>query len=156
MSDVITKASDLADYITARVALIKTADGYNTDIGLSVHRGRLKIDDDMIPCAVIIEGDDQPGDVVNREEIKITQSYVLGGYVKCDPDQPNDAAHLVIKDLKKAIFTGLVVNGGVNFDRKVRSVRYVGRNIGPRSDGKAFVFAVIYIDVEFSETLANA
>lgn len=157
MIDVLNKASDIAEYLTELLEGITIAQGYNTDIGTTVYRGRRKIDDEMIPCAVIIEGDDKPGENTNREAIKITQSYVLGGYVACDPDQPNDAAHLVIKDLKKAIFKGgMLPNGSVNFDRRVQSVKYTGRDIGPRADGKAIVFAVIFIDIDYAETLADA
>jgi hypothetical protein len=149
----LTKASDIAEYLTGLLAQIKVADGYHTDIGLNVYRGRRKIDDDLVPCAVIIEGDDRPGDNTGREEIRIDQSYVFAGYVTCDADNPNDEAHLVIKDLKRVIFG----NGNkTNLGGRVRSVSYEGRDIGPRSDGKAIVMAVIYVDVTFAETLADA
>lgn len=158
MSEVLTQASAIAQYITTLVEDISVVNGYNTDIGLHVYRGRRKIDDEMIPCAVILEGNDSPGDNTSRQSIKITQSYVLGGYVACDPDQPNDAAHLVIKDLKRAIFKldPSLPNASVNFGGRVRSVAYQGRDIGPRADGKAIVFAVIFIDVVYAETLADA
>lgn len=151
MTTPFTKASDIAEYLTGLIQTIKTADGFNTDIGLTVFRGKRKIDDDLVPCAVLIEGEDRVGDNVGREEIKITQSYVLGGYVKCDPDNPNDAAHLIIKDLKKVLFSQGPRMGG-----RVRAISYTGRDIGPRSDGIPIVFAVIHIDIEFAETLADA
>lgn len=154
---VFTKASDIAEHLTSLLAGITVSNGYNTDIGLRVYRGRRRIDDEQIPCAVLLEGNDTPGDNISRESIKITQAYVLGGYTGCDPDNPNDAAHAIIKDLKKAIFKGgLLPNGSVNFDGQVRSVQYRGRDIGPRADGKAVVFAVIFIDITFAETLADA
>jgi hypothetical protein len=151
MTTPFTKASDIANYLTTLIQTIKVVNGFNSDIGLTVFRGRKKIDDDMVPCAVILEGEDRPGDNVGREEIKITQSYVLGGYVKCDPDNPNDAAHMVIKDLKKVIF-----GQGPRMGGRVRAVSYAGRDIGPRADGLPIVFAVIHIDIEFAETSANA
>ncbi len=151
MTTPFTKASDIAEYLTTLIQTIKIADGFNTDIGLTVFRGRKKIDDDMVPCGVIIEGEDRPGDNAGRESIKITQSYVLGGYVKCDPDNPNDDAHLVIKDLKKVLF-----GQGPRMGNRVAAIRYQGRDIGPRADGVAIVFAVINVDIEFAETLADA
>lgn len=157
MTEVFKKAADIAGHLSGLLAEIQVANGYNTDIGLAVYRGRRKIDDEMVPCSVLIEGDDKPGDNVGREEVKITQSYVLGGYVTCDPDQPNDAAHLVLKDIKKALFRKRTLpNGSLNFDGRVRKVEYKGRDIGPRADGKPIVFAVVFIDVEFAETLADA
>jgi hypothetical protein len=105
----------------------------------------------MVPCSVIIEGEDRPGDNVGREEIKITQNYVLGGYVRCDPDHPNDAAHLVIKDIKKVLFGQGPRLGGL-----VRSISYTGRDIGPRADGVPIVFAVVHVSIEYAECLADA
>ena len=151
MTAPLTKASDIAAHLSTLLAGISKVDGCNTDIGVAVYRGLRKIDDDMVPCAVIIEGDDQPGDNVGREEIKVTQNYVLGGYVKCDPDNPNDAAHLVIKDIKKAVF-----GDGPRMGGRVRAVSYQGRDIGPRADGAPIVFAVVHITIEFAETLADA
>ncbi len=151
MTTPFTKASDIAEYLTTLIQKIKIEDGFNTDIGLTVFRGRKKIDDTMVPCGVIIEGEDRPGENVGREEIKITQDYVLGGYVQCSADNPNDAAHLVIKDLKKVIF-----GQGPRLDGRVKSVSYEGRDIGPRADGVAIVFAVIHISIVFAETLADA
>lgn len=109
------------------------------------------VDDDMVPCSVIIEGEDRPGDNVGREEIKITQNYVLGGYVRCDPDHPNDAAHLVIKDIKKVLF-----GQGPRLGGRVRAISYTGRDIGPRADGVPIVFAVVHISIEYAECLADA
>ena len=54
------KSSDIAEYLTAVLQGIRTADGYNTDIGTTVYRGRLKHDEDRVPYAVLIEGEDRP------------------------------------------------------------------------------------------------
>ena len=43
----------------------------------------------------------------------------------------------------------------VTWGRRVRRVKYHGRDIGPRADGAAFVLASIEISVEFAEDLAN-
>lgn len=160
MSTPFTKASDLAVYITQRLALITTANGYHTNIGQSVFRGKRAKVEEQIPCAVIIEGEDHPGDS-GRDSQMIEQDYVVGGYVECDPDNPNDAAHLVIKDLKKVLFgdhggTGRPIGGAHTFGGRVKSVEYKGRDIGPRPDGVAIVFAVVHFTVKFSEILADA
>ena len=151
MTTPFTKASDIADYLASLMAAIKIDDGFNTDIGTTVYRGRRMVDDDMVPCSVIIEGEDKPGDQVSREEIKITQNYVLGGYVRCGPDHPNDAAHKVIKDIKKVVF-----GEGPRMGGRVRAVSYVGRDIGPRADGVPIVFAVVHIAIEYAEKLSDA
>lgn len=155
--EVITKASVLAAHIDSLIADIQIANDYETDIGLRHFRGRLKIDDGQVPCAVLIEGEDRPGDQSGRDALKITQDYVIGGYVRCDPDHPNDAAHAVIRDIKRALFknapNGML--GQQNFDGRVHRVRYVGRDIGPRADGMPIVYAIVHIEVDYAETLAN-
>ena len=47
------KASDIAEYLTTVLQSIRTTDGYNTDIGETVFRGRLKHDEDRVPYSVL-------------------------------------------------------------------------------------------------------
>ncbi|WP_315127204.1 hypothetical protein [Comamonas antarctica] len=157
-----TKASQIAQHLTTLLEGITKANGYKTDIGNFVMRGKRKIDDTQVPCAVIIEGEDKPTSFQGPASQKITQSYVLGGYDHCDADHPNDRAHEILSDIKRAIFT--VENqtrqqqlaGTHTFGGRVKAVTYRGRDIGPRADGVAIVFAVVHIDVEFVEQLTDA
>lgn len=151
MSTPFTKASDIAEYLTTLLAGVTVANGYHTDIGLRVFRGKRSKVEEQIPCAVLIEGEDHPGESAGRESIKIVQDYVVGGYVECDPDNPNDAAHLVLKDIKKVLF-----QQGPRMGNRVTNISYSGRDIGPRPDGVAIVFAVVHISITFAETLADA
>ena len=151
MSTPFTKASDIAEYLTTLLAGVTIANGYHTDIGLRVFRGKRSKVEEQIPCAVLIEGEDHPGESAGRESIKIVQDYVVGGYVACDPDNPNDAAHLVLKDIKKVLF-----QQGPRMGNRVTNITYVGRDIGPRPDGVSIVFAVVHISITFAETLADA
>lgn len=150
--ETITQASVLAAYISELIGQITVANGYNTDIGANLFRGRRKIDEDQVPCSVLIEGLDKPGDQEGRDSIKIVQEYAIGGYVRCDPDNPNDAAHLVLKDIKRAFFSS---QADRNFGYRVKAVEYVGRDIGPRADGENIVFAIVHIHVTYAETLSN-
>ena len=63
---------------------------------------RRKIDDQQVPCAVLIEGEDKPGGAQGAGSQQVTQSYVLGGYAECDPDHPNDRAHEILADIFEA------------------------------------------------------
>lgn len=154
------KASDIAEYLTTVLESIRTADGYNTDIGATVFRGRLKHDEDRIPYSVLIEGEDRPTESENMRDTAITQDFVLGAYLECDPDNPNDAAHAAIKDIKKAVFSSDLarrpVAGARGGNGRVKSLSYKGKDIGPRADGKAIVFAVVHITVTFAEDLLDA
>lgn len=149
----ITRAEDVANEIAARLALVLADNGAETNLGAAVYHGRRRVDDEMIPCAVIIEGEDRPDDRVVGADVSVEQRYVLFAYVPCDPANPNLAAHAAIRDLKRAVF---LTAGKPDryWGRKVRGVRYHGRDIGPRGDGAAFVLAAIEIGVSYVENLA--
>ncbi len=150
----LNRGSDIAAYITSLLEQITKANGYHTDIGLTVMRGRRKIDDSHLPCTVLIEGEDKPDGPTGRTEVALDQDYVVGGYDFCDPNNPNDQGHLIIKDIKKALWNRNTQ--GDNFGRRVKSCKYMGKDIGPRADGEPMIFAVVHLQVRFSETLDDA
>ena len=147
-----TKAGDIAAELATRMARIRLADGFETDIGRDVKRGRRKLPaDDAPPCVVMFEGDDTPTDRPGRIPlVLVQQAYVFDAFDKCDPDNPNDQAHKLIRDMKRVIFAGDATLGAT-----VSKVLYVGRDIGPRPDGVALVQARVMIVVEFVEDLTN-
>lgn len=146
-----TKASEVAAGVAARIAAITKANGYETDIGLRLFKGRRNVDESAVPCAVLIEGADSPTDRPGKlPTASITQRFVIAAYVHCDANNPNDAAHEAIRDIKRAIFAG---DG--NFGGKVLKVSYAGRDIGPRADGVPVVFVTVDIDVDYVEDLTN-
>lgn len=151
MTTIYSKAADIAEGLKARLATITVATGAETDIGLRVFKGRKNIDEEQIPCAVLIEGSDQPTDRPGRMPCaSIKQRYTVAAYVNCDPDNPNDAAHMAIRDIKKAMFRDGGALGG-----RVLKISYAGRDIGPRADGYPAVFVVVHLDVEYVEDLTN-
>jgi hypothetical protein len=157
MSNLLQSADLVAQEIASRMARITVALGAETDIGTTVFRGRRKIDDEMIPCSVLIEGEDAPHGTAGRTvtiDQRVVQRYVLIGYAKCDADNPNDVAHRIIRDLKRSIFRTNGI-GSRNLGGTVKDVSYRGRDIGPRADGVAIVMAIIEIDVDYNEDLAN-
>ena len=153
----ITSAAALAEHITDRLKLVLKANGAETDLGATVFRGRHNIDKDVVPCCVVFEGPDNPVDQPGRSSmtgVQVSPRYVLAAYVPCDPDNPNDAAHAAVRDLKRALFRDSGAPSG-NFGERVRKVTYKGRDIGPRADGVPIVFVTVDIVVEFAEDLAN-
>ncbi|MBP6515100.1 MAG: hypothetical protein KA224_07955 [Steroidobacteraceae bacterium] len=151
---VLNRAEDVAAELKARLLTLTIAQGAETDIGRKVFQGRRKVDDSMLPCVSMIEGDDVPARETNTTTYELAQRYVLFAYLPCDADDPNIAAHAALRDLKRAVFT----TGGrpsVTWGSKVKSVEYLGRDIGPRADGASFVLASIEIAVTFVEALHN-
>lgn len=147
-----TKAADVSAEVIRRLKTILTSNGYETDIGRDVMAGYRKIPgDDRPPCLIVLEGADDVRDQPGRiPSVLISQMYHLDGFDKCDADNPNTKGHAIIRDIKRAIFKGDATLGGA-----VRSVTYIGRDIGPRPDGVALVQARVMISVEFVEDLTN-
>lgn len=153
-------ANDLALAISAKLATITEASdaGYQTNIGSRVMRGRKRIDNTHLPCAVLVERDDKP-EHKGGTNIKIVQPYIIEGHARCDADNPNDMGHKIIADIKKAIFTDKVflddrlVFGPLG--ARAFTITYVGRSIAPREDGIDVVSAAVEIAVEYVEQLSN-
>lgn len=148
---VLTTAAQIAAEIKARLSAITINEGAETDIGSRIFMGRAKIGDDELPCISVIEGQDDPTDQPGRlPAVVLNQLYVINAYLECDADNPNDAAHAAIRDIKRAIY-----KDGSTFGEKVSKVTYRGRDIGPRPDGAAVVQAQVMISIKYAETLAN-
>jgi hypothetical protein len=154
MTQLLQRASDIAAAIETRLAAVLVANGAETDLGRLVLRGRRIPEEDMIPCTVVIEGDDNPDQSTMLTKINNDQRYLLFAFIPCDPDHPNDAANAAIRDLKRAIFR-TAGKPDIRWGNTVRRVRYAGRDIGPRADGAKFVCASIEFVVEYVEDLAN-
>ena len=159
--EIFKKSSDIAEYLTTVLQAIRVTNGYKTDIGATVYRGRLKHDEDRVPYCVLIEGEDRPQENDGgRLDVTLEQDFVLGAYVLCNVDNPNDAAHLAIKDIKKAVFSSALarrpIAGARGANGRVAKLSYRGKDIGPRADGKNIVFAVVHITVTFAEDLLDA
>lgn len=146
-------AGEIAQELSTIIGTIRKTNGYETDIGVKVMRGKRKIEDDEVPCVSIVEGDDNVNQGKSKREpsAEIDQQYMLVGYSPCDPNNPNDEAHKIIRDLKRAIFKE--PDGANSFAKKVRDVQYKGRDIGARADGTAIVMGVIEITVTYVERL---
>lgn len=157
MSQILTSAEAVAGEILARLGAVLVANGYETNLGTKVFAGRRSVDPSMLPCATLIEADDEITDLTNLRlgtpQAEIRQHYVMYAYLDCDPDHPNITAHKAIRDFKRAIFN---TNGSpdATFGRKVREIKYLGRDISPRADGSATVVAAIEITVQFVESLS--
>lgn len=153
---VFLKSAEVAAEIKTRLQGIRLTNGCETDIGAQVFMGRRKLpgEADDVPCTIVTEADDRVDDSPGRRltaQIKVRQEYVIDGFDVCDPNNPNDKGHAMIRDIKRAIFA----NSNRMLDGKVFSVDYMGRDIGPRPDGVALVQARVMIAVTFAEDLSN-
>ena len=149
-------AEAVGQEIALRLAQCTVALGAETDLGVKVFRGRRTVNDDMVPCTAIIEGQDEIEEHENSRtaEARIKQDFVLLAYLMCDPLNPNDVAHKALRDLKRAVFS-TAGTADRTLGGKVKRVRYQGRDIGPRADGAAMVVVALEFSAEFVENLSN-
>lgn len=142
-------AKEIGTALAANLATIVSVNGYKTDMGLRVYKGRRALDDSLIPCVVLAELPDQVADATNQgTTILVTQRYVIEAHVPCDPNNPNDAAHDAIEDIKRMIFRS-------EHHAQIRALNYVGKAILPRQDGSAYVGASVTIECTLKEQLTG-
>lgn len=144
-------ANDIAKAIATRLATIRTAAGYASEMGARVLRGRKRLDASHLPCAVIVE---MGVEILDQRTgaVKVAHKMALEGHSACDANNPNDTGHDLIADIKKAVFSEKLTYGD---DLKAIAVKYVGHSIAPREDGLEVVSALVEITVEYFENLAN-
>lgn len=151
---VFVRSEDVAEEIATRLSTISIANGFETDIGRDVQRGRRKVpSDDEPPCCQLVEVNDEVMDAAGRTQVslvKVSQPFVIDAFDACDSNNPNVQAHKMIRDIKRVLFKGGRTLGG-----KASEVVYMGKDIGPRPDGASLVQARVVIKVSFVEDLAN-
>lgn len=152
-----SKANDIAQGIITRLSAITRADGYATDAGGSVYRGRKAVP--AVPALVLIEPEDliesqaldgssdPAGRVINAQ---IMLPFDIQGIASCEPDEHMSVGHALVADIKRAIFSSDLRFGGL-----ATHTRYVGRVIDPRADGDTTVNVMVQIRVGIVENLAN-
>lgn len=143
-----SKAADIALAVFARASAITITHGYATNIGTTGYRGKKYLDPESLPCFVLVEEADE-GNSRQRGMSLTTTEYVLEGYATCDPDHPNDVGHLIVADLKKAIF-----GSDLTFGQGVTDIVWKGREIEPRDEGSTLVAGRIRFALSYVENLA--
>ena len=151
----LNRAEDIGLEIKSRLERCTAAAGAETDIGRVVYLGQQAISDDVIPCTSVVEGRDDVRGRNSMGQVVVGQPFALLMYLPCDPDNPTVAAHAALRDAKRAIFT---TDGkrDAKWGGRVRAVEYLGKDIGARSDGAAFVLAILEVVVEYVEDPAAA
>jgi hypothetical protein len=161
MADKFLTSADIEDELVTRLTAIRVGAVepagtalYNTDIGARVYRGRRAVDHTQVPCVSIVEADD----VVTRQgtvtQYNVGQKFALMAYVACDPDHPNQAAHAVLRDMKRAVFR-TAGKPDKYLGSRVNEIKYLGRQIAPREDGQRFLVAILEIEVGYVEDVGS-
>lgn len=150
-----SKASELAQGITKALEKITKANGYQTDIGLRVYRGRVTTTLSSVPFVVLKEGKDSVADS-KVTEVVLRQPYIIEGVSACEMDNPNDVGHQILADIKKALFSGTLEKGSkFRFGTVACELEYKGRFIAQREEGSAVVTTTVVIECKYPEDLTN-
>ena len=139
------------------VNLLKNIDGngtYYCDIGERVYKGRFSFDDDdtypLLTVQEVSESNDNPDSPI-LQKVKINKRISVHGLADIsDMNNPNDTAHGLISDIKKAIFSG---DPRLNGD--CISVKYIGSSISAKEDSVTKVSCTVDLAVVYAENLLN-
>lgn len=145
-------AESIARSLDQRLKCIRTADGFETDAGARVFRGKRALTEADVPCIVLVEGPESVSDQ-RDSRVKLAARFIAEAHDRCDAEHPNDRGHALVRDVKRALFGGPRTRGTV-LDGLADSIAYRGKTIGAREDGAALVFASVAIEVHYAEDLA--
>lgn len=145
-----SKANDIAAVIATRLATIRTSNGYETDAGQTVYRGKRNLSAGN--CITLFEGEEDAtrprGEPYTANAI---MHFIAEGVVACDPENPDIAGHKLVADIQKAIFSTDHTLSGL----LASPIIYTGRVIQPRADGSPLVSAQVRLDATYTITPAN-
>lgn len=91
--------------LTTRLGTILIDDGFNTDAGLNVYRGKKSFDwenQDLFPAISVFDPLEEV-EAGHEERNDNTLTVHIEGHVWADPDNPADGAHDLLADIKKAV-----------------------------------------------------
>ncbi|WP_041646656.1 hypothetical protein [Aromatoleum aromaticum] len=149
-----SKADTIAAAIATRLQTIRIANGYATDAGAAVYRGRTSFDAADVPCITIAEPEDEIEEQRDHPDgdgadLIARLPFTIEAFAACNPDAPNVAGHQLVADIKRAIFSADITLGGLAV-----TLRYLGRTIAPREPGARIVTVAVKIRVGYTENLA--
>ncbi len=142
---------NLSIALSTLLSTIRVANGYRTDIGLKVMRGRGQIDENSTTPFILIKEDTETEDarVGQISLFKETAQLRLEGFAACDLENPNDIAHDIVADFKKCLFSKK------DALPEAFKVQYVSRSIGSRESGLKINGGAITIALEYSEDVSK-
>lgn len=142
--------------IRERLEEIQEDNGYNTNAGNNVYRGRVFLDrDSELPAITIVETEENPATAdVSGSLVRETVNYQIRGVAQADPDNPLDQGHVLVADIKKALFRAPTIDME-RLDGTITNLSYTGRGIFPPEDGSRYVYVEVYLEVTHGEQFGN-
>lgn len=146
-----SKALTVIKTVQSELEKITIANGYSSDAGFRVSRGRLRLSpDEVFPLLLIHEGDESIEKRVGNNVVQIQLPIVVEGFDVSDPENPLDAAHDLLADIKRALFPSIQKYSGL-----IIRCEYDGKSIQPPDDGSSFVSVIVRLNILWGEYLAE-
>lgn len=147
MPDSIPKKILLA--LTQRLEKILIADGYNTDAGLNVYRGRTSFDvndPSLLPALSVFDESEEAGPP-HDERNDETLTVAIVGHALVDPYFPADGAHDLIADIKQAA----LVYTDKTLGHLATIMEYAGRETKFPDDAGNVVTVTVVLKIQYPE-----
>ncbi|MFO7582116.1 hypothetical protein [Guyparkeria sp.] len=99
------RSIDLRNAVITRLETISQANGFNTDIGASVLRGRRKypLDKIPLPSLFVVSQTDAPPDKQSNPEQKRTRAYAIEAFLDADVGDYESLQDEVLHDMISAL-----------------------------------------------------
>jgi len=146
----ISRANTIAEALVARLQNVRTTNGYHTNVGREVFRGKRKLMEADVTTLFEDEEDAGPPKAEPYTAIAV-QHFIAEAATTCDPDNPEIAGHKLVADLCKTLFSADLTLSGL----LEAPLTYTGRVIQPRVDGQSLVNVQIKLDATYRFTPAN-
>lgn len=144
-------AASIMDATQQSLEGITKANGYNTDAGREVYRGRETLgEDDPVPAlSIFVDGEDHQATRPNCDRRGINLRLSIVGFVRPDPDDALDGMLQMQADIKRALFR---MSGELSpLGRLAQNVEYDGTEFLYREEGGVFAAAIVQVSVQFEE-----
>lgn len=137
------KLLQITKELSARLGVIKKADGYHTDLGNMIFRGRLIPQENDCPMAAVTLRSVEVQDDSPVDKLSVNVEIEITGFEAFKDQHPEDIALKMAQDIHRAI--ELPINPVGRTDNIIRRVKYQGDAVDyPESAGNIVSVTVPY------------
>ena len=157
-----TIAARIASVLAARLADIKVINGYETDAGLRVYRGRLLSSPEDLgdgPVVTIYPRDAVPTErpIEDALEERVRHELhlsIIGQALPDDDDHPMDTGWALMGDIKRSIFRSIspLIEGG---ERISEAPEHAGARLAMPEPGERTAVAIVDVTVRYFQQRNN-
>ena len=144
--------NDVLTVLQVKLAKISTANGFHTDAGAEIYRGRETLGEhDPVPAlSVFYEGEKASRPLVNCLRHHIDGSFVVVGFVEVDPRDPMRCPLELLDDIKRALFSSSSYS---EWHPIVQDVHYDQSGVLYRDEGGTLGQVAVMLTIQWQEAI---